>query len=53
MHGKEGASVRVIHRGSTVPGICVELDPAKLRKGPGRRIMRYDGVTVDPRYPAS
>jgi hypothetical protein len=35
---------------SLVPGVCVQLDPARLRKGPGRRILRYDGTTVDPRY---
>jgi hypothetical protein len=39
--------------GKVMPGICVELDPAKLRKGPGRRVLRYDGITVDPRYSES
>jgi len=32
------------------PGICIDLDPAKLRPGPGRRVFLYDGVTADPRY---
>lgn len=36
--------------GKAIPGFCVELDPDLLRKGPNRRIFRYDGVTVDPRY---
>jgi len=32
------------------PGVCVELDPAKLRPGPGRGVFFYDGVTADPRF---
>jgi hypothetical protein len=32
------------------PCICVQLDPAKLRRGSDRRVFRYDGITVDPRY---
>jgi hypothetical protein len=33
--------------------VCVELDPKGLRKGPLRRVLRYAGVTVDPRFPAA
>jgi hypothetical protein len=32
------------------PCVCVPLDPAKLRRGSDRRVFRYDGITVDPRY---
>ena len=32
------------------PGVCVELDPAKLRPGGGRRLVLYDGITADPRF---
>lgn len=32
------------------PCVCVQLDPAKLRPGSDRRVFRYEGITVDPRY---
>jgi hypothetical protein len=36
--------------GVRTPCVCVELDPAKLRGGGGRRLFVYEGTTVDPRY---
>ena len=40
-----------LHEGEArTPGICVELDPAKLRPGPTRQVFLYDGVTADPRF---
>jgi hypothetical protein len=35
--------------GGRVPGVCVPLDKAKLRRGATRRIFVYDGETTDPR----
>jgi hypothetical protein len=32
------------------PCVCIELDPAKLRPGSQRRVYRYDGITIDPRF---
>ena len=32
------------------PGVCVELDPAKLHSGAGRRLWMYEGETTDPRF---
>lgn len=36
--------------GARTPGVCVELDPAKLRRSAARRTFIYDGVTRDPRF---
>jgi hypothetical protein len=36
--------------GVRTPCVCVELDPAKLRGGSGRRVYVYDGTTTDPRF---
>ena len=35
---------------SRTPGVCVDLDPQKLRRGSNRRVYYYDGVTSDPRF---
>jgi DNA polymerase III delta prime subunit len=38
------------YAGVRTPCVCVELDPAKLRGGSGRRVYVYDGTTTDPRF---
>lgn len=40
-----------LHHGEKItPGVCVELDPVKLRQGATRRLYRYEGITDDPRW---
>ena len=40
-----------LHDGDArMPGVCVELDPAKLHQGSSRRVFLYDGITEDPRF---
>jgi len=40
-----------LHEGDArTPGVCIELDPAKLHPAAGRRIYLYDDVTIDPRF---
>lgn len=34
----------------TIPGVCVELDRSRLRRGALRRLFVYGGVTHDPRF---
>ena len=40
-----------LHDGEqTIPGVCVELEKNRLRRGAVRRVFVYDGVTHDPRF---
>ena len=49
--GRPMAILGWLHDGAArTPGVCVELDPAKLRRGANHRLFFYDEVTVDPRY---
>jgi hypothetical protein len=36
--------------GARIPGVCVELDPTKLRRARARLLFLYDGITADPRF---
>ena len=36
--------------GTRIPAVFISLDPSLLHRGPNRKLLLYDGVTIDPRF---